>query len=118
MTFNLHRILYLWAGVLVLALLLIIPLALWVRVLGGLIAVCCVAWAWVSLRLRAERQHGSLRLAEGRGLPAAGFRHPVVLVCGDGLDGLFGRVAAERLALRVTEQGCYVRVSRDRKSVV
>uniref|UniRef100_UPI003C7AFADA OmpA family protein n=1 Tax=Pseudomonas veronii TaxID=76761 RepID=UPI003C7AFADA len=110
MTFNLHRILYLWAGVLVLALLLIIPLAMWARVLGVLIAVCCVTWAWVSLRLRAERQRGSVRLAEGMVLPAAGFRQPVVLVCGDGLDGLFGGVAAGQLALRVTEQGCYVRV--------
>ena len=110
MTFNLHRILYLWAGVLVLALLLIIPLAMWARVLGVLIAVCCVTWAWVSLRLRAERQRGSVRLAEGMVLPAAGFRQPVVLVCGDGLDGLFGGVAAGQLALRVTERGCYVRV--------
>ncbi|MGY2960658.1 outer membrane protein OmpA-like peptidoglycan-associated protein [Pseudomonas sp. TE36184] len=110
MTFNLHRILYLWAGVLVLALLLIIPLAMWARVLGVLIAVCCVTWAWVSLRLRAERQRGSVRLAEGMVLPAAGFRQPVVLVCGDGLDGLFGGGGAGQLALRVTERGCYVRV--------
>lgn len=110
MTFNLYRILYLWAGALVLALLAIIPLAIWVRALGVLIAVCCVAWAWVSLRHRVERQRGSVRLADNMALPAASFRHPVVLVCGDGLEGLFGIVPAEHLALRVTEQGCYVRV--------
>jgi len=76
MTFNLHRILYLWAGVLVLALLLIIPLAMWARVLGVLIAVCCVD---VGLGIAAparERQRGSVRLAEGMVLPAAGFRQP------------------------------------------
>ncbi|SDR28384.1 OmpA family protein [Pseudomonas grimontii] len=110
MTFNLHRILSLWAGVLVVALLVIIPLALWVRVLGVLIAVCCVAWAWVSLNRRAERLLGSVRLAENLSLPAALFRHPVVLVCGDSLEGLFGEIPAEQLALRVTASGCYVRV--------
>lgn len=110
MTFSLYRILYLWAGALVLALLVIIPLAMWVRALGVLIAVCCVAWAWLSLRRRVERQRGSVSMAENMALPAASFRHPVVLVCGDALEGLFGIVSAEHLALRVTEQGCYVRV--------
>lgn len=110
MTFNLYRILYLWAGALVLALLVIIPLAIWLRTLGVFIAVCCVAWAWVSLRRRVERQRGSVRLADNVALPAASFRHPVVLVCGDGLEGLFGTAPAGHLALRVTEQGCYVRV--------
>ncbi|WP_256673984.1 OmpA family protein [Pseudomonas fluorescens] len=49
-------------------------------------------------------------MADNRLLPAAAFRHPVVLVCGDGLDGLFGRVPAEQMGLRITEHGCYVRV--------
>ncbi len=110
MTFNLYRVLYLWAGALALALLVIIPLAMWVRALGVLIAVCCVAWAWMSLRRRVGRQRGSVRQADNTALPATSFRHPVVLVCGDGLEGLFGTVPAEQLALRVTEQGCYVRV--------
>lgn len=110
MTFNLHRMLCLWAGALVLTLLVILPLAMWVRALGVLIAVCCVAWTWLSLRRRVERQRGSIRLADNMVLPAASFRHPVVLVCGDGLEGLFGTVPAEQLALRVTDQGCYVRV--------
>ena len=110
MTFNLHRILYLWAGVLALALLVIIPLELWVRALGVLIAVCCVAWAWVSQNRRAERQSGAFRLADNMTLPATSFRHPVVLVCGDSLNNLFGEIPAEHLALRVTALGCYVRV--------
>ncbi|WP_225911452.1 ImcF-related family protein [Pseudomonas lactucae] len=110
MTFNLHRILCLWAGALVLALLAILPLAMWVRVFGVLIAVYCVAWAWISLRRRVERLRGLVRMADNMALPAASFRHPVVLVCGDGLEGLFGAVPTEQLTLRVTEQGCYVRV--------
>lgn len=42
--------------------------------------------------------------------PAAEYLRPVVLVCGDGLDDLFGAIALDELALRVTEQGSYVRV--------
>lgn len=110
MTFNLHRILYLWAGILVLGLLIIIPLTLWVRALGMLVVVCCVAWAWVVLSRRAECLLGSVRLADNMALPAMSFRHPVVLVCGNSLEGLFGEIPAEQLALRVTASGCYVRV--------
>lgn len=110
MTLNLHRVLCLWAGALTFALLVIIPLDLWARVLGVLITVGCVAWAWVLLGRRAVQHRGLVSLADNRILPAAAFRHPVVLVCGDGLDGLFDRVPAEQMALRVTEQGCYVRV--------
>ena len=47
---------------------------------------------------------------EGTALPPTGYRHPVVLVCGDGQAGLFGAVPAEPLAVRTTERGCYVRV--------
>lgn len=110
MTLNLHRVLCLWAGALTFALLVIIPLDLWARALGVLITVGCVAWAWVLLGRRAVQHRGLVSLADNRILPAAAFRHPVVLVCGDGLDGLFDRVPAEQMALRVTEQGCYVRV--------
>ncbi|QHF44589.1 flagellar motor protein MotB [Pseudomonas sp. S35] len=110
MTSNLYRILYLWAGLLAFALLVVIPLALWARALGVLIAVCCVAWAWVSQNRRAERPPGSFRLADNMALPATSFRYPVVLVCGDCLDNLFGEIPAEQLALRVTALGCYVRV--------
>jgi outer membrane protein OmpA-like peptidoglycan-associated protein len=45
-------------------------------------------------------------------LPPIAYRQPVVLVCGDGLAGLFGPTPAEQPALRVTDHGCYLRVSR------
>ena len=108
MTLSLHRILYLWAGALVLAVLVIIPLGIGVRALGMVICVAFVAWAWVWRGRRATQQRGWVELADNKALPASAFRHPVVLVCGDGLDGLFGSVSTERLTLRVTEQGCYV----------
>ncbi len=110
MTLNLHRALCLWAGALALALLGISPLGMWARALGVLIAVSCVAWAWAVLGHRAVQHGGLVSLDADKVLPPAAFRHPVVLVCGDGLEGLFGRVPAEQMALRVTEQGCYVRV--------
>ena len=110
MTLNLYRILYLWAGALALALLVILPLGIGMRTFGVLIAMGCVAWAWTQLGRRVTEQRGLITLANNAVLPAATFRSPVVLVCGDGLDGLFGPVPAEQLALRVTEQGCYVRV--------
>eukprot|EP01038_Epipyxis_sp_PR26KG_P001722 gene1722-2440_t len=75
-----------------------------------LVVVCCVAWAWVVLSRRAECLLGSVRLADNMALPAMSFRHPVVLVCGNSLEGLFGEIPAEQLALRVTASGCYVRV--------
>lgn len=50
------------------------------------------------------------RLIKAARWPAAEYPRPVVLVCGDGLDDLFGAIALDELALRVTEQGCYVRV--------
>ncbi|MBU5221983.1 hypothetical protein KQH89_05760, partial [Vibrio cholerae] len=67
-----------------------------------------VAWVWAERRF-AKR--GAQLLPPGETpLPAATYRQPVVLVCGDGLTGLFGAVPAAQLALRVTAQGCYVRV--------
>ena len=110
MTLNLHRALCLWVGTLTFALLVMIPLGMWVRATGVLAAVGCVAWAWVLLGRRAVQQLEWVQLADNTALPAAAFRHPVVLVCADGLDGLFGSIPDEQLALRVTEQGCYVRV--------
>ncbi|WP_420234473.1 OmpA family protein [Pseudomonas sp. ABY48] len=62
------------------------------------------------VRRRAARLRKSVKLAANVSMPPASFRHPVVLVCGDGLDGLFGTIPAQRLTLRVTHQGCYVRV--------
>ena len=110
MTFNQHRFLCLWSGFLALVLLTILPLGMWGRGVGVLISVGCVAWAWVLLARRATQQRRLIQLADNAVLPAIGFRHPVVLVCGDGLEALFGSTPVEQLALRVTEQGCYVRV--------
>lgn len=106
MTLKLKRGLWLWAGTLILALLVVIPLAASVRAMAVLTVVCCVTLAWI----RATRQSESLILADNMSLPPAAYRQPVVLVCGDGLAGLFGAIPAEQLALRVTEQGCYLRV--------
>ncbi len=108
MTCYLRRILYLWAGALAVALLVIVPLEQWVRAFGVLTVLGCVALAWVLSGRRAVQQRG---VANIKDLPAGVFRQPVVLVCGDGLDGLFGVVPVEQMALRVTQQGCYVRVS-------
>lgn len=110
MTLNLHRILYLWAGALALSLLVIVPLGMWVRGIGVVIVMSGVAWAWVMSGRRAALLRYRHEQSDDMDLPAASFRDPVVLVCGDGLEGLFGRIPAERMALRVTAQGCYVRV--------
>lgn len=110
MSLALQRILWLWAGALAMALLAMIPLTEWVRALAGLGTACGVALAWVLVTRRTTRQRVSVRLADNISLPATSYRHPVVLVCGDGLSGLFGTAPVEQLALRVTEQGCYVRV--------
>lgn len=108
MTLNVQRALYLWAGALALALLAIIPIGTWTRVVGVLIVTGCVAWAWVWLGRRAAQQRRGVKLADGSALPAPAFHQPVVLVCGDSLDGMFGAASIEQLTVRVTEQGCYV----------
>ncbi|NNA99417.1 OmpA family protein [Pseudomonas gessardii] len=110
MSLTLQRSLWLWAGALILALLIIIPFTAWVRTLAALITASCVVLAWFLMSRRAAHQRGSLKLADNMALPTASFRKPVVLTCGDCLDGLFGTISEELLALRVTEHGCYVRV--------
>lgn len=110
MSITSHRVLILWAGGLLLALLAIIPLAVGSRATGVLLGLSSIGVAWVAVNRRAAALRASVPLDDTAALPAASFRHPVVLVCGDGLDALFGPVAAERLALRVIPSGCYVRV--------
>lgn len=110
MTLKLKRGLWLWAGTLALVLLAVIPLAAWVRAIAILTVACCVALAWIRAGRRTACQSESLILADNMSLPPVAYRQPVVLVCGDGLAGLFGAIPAERLALRMTEQGCYLRV--------
>lgn len=111
MTLKQTQGLWLWAGTLVLALLAIVPLAAWVRAIAVLAVVGLTAVVWVRAGRRVARSCDPLLLADNTTLPAAAYRQPVVLVCGDGLVGLFGVIPAEQLALRITEQGCYVRVT-------
>src|SRR5471032_1646281 len=110
MTLKLTRGLWLWAGTLVLGLLAVIHFTGWVRVTAVLTVVVCVAVAWIRTGRRAAQPCEIFALADGVSLPATAYRQPVVLVCGDGLDALFGGACVEQLALRTTAQGCYVRV--------
>jgi outer membrane protein OmpA-like peptidoglycan-associated protein len=110
MTIKLQRVLWLWAGTLALCLLAILPFATSARTVAALFVVCGVSLGWMRSNRRAAHRRKATKLAADKPFPPASFRHPVVLVCGDDLDGLFGPVACDRLALRPTDQGCYVRV--------
>jgi outer membrane protein OmpA-like peptidoglycan-associated protein len=110
MTLKLRRSLWLWAGALALALWCIIPLSGATRAMAVLTTVCVVALAWVRADRRTARTSQSFSLKDCASLPSASYRRPVILVCGDGLPGLFGVMPAEQPAVRVTAQGCYVRV--------
>ena len=108
---NWTRGLWLWAGALGLALTLaILPLSLTARLwlVPALLVVVGLGWMAAG---RRDRARNSLVLARGCALPAAEFSLPVVVVCGDDLTSLFGEVAEDQLALRVTAQGCYLRVT-------
>jgi len=110
MTLKLTRSLWLWAGALTLALLAIVPLSTGLRTIAVLAVACLVILAWIKTGRLVARQSEALVLADGMALPPTAYHRPVALVCGDGLTGLFGTVANEQLAVRVTEQGCYLRV--------
>ncbi|WP_448646395.1 OmpA family protein [Pseudomonas mohnii] len=112
MTLKLKQGLWLWAAALALVLLAIIPLAGWLRAVMALTVAYCVAVACIRAGRRAAYQREQLQLTDQMALPAVSYRQPVVLVCGDGLAGLFGPTPADQLALRVTDHGCYLRVSR------
>lgn len=102
--------LWLWAGSLALALLAIVPFAFGARLFAIVVVLVVVTLAWKRAKQRAMRQGELLTLADSASLPSASYHQPVIMVCGDGLLDLFGSVPVEQLALRVTEQGCYVRV--------
>lgn len=110
MTLKFIRGLWLWAGTLALVLLMVIPVAGWIRIVATLVIVVALAWAWIRVGHGFARQGQQLVLGGDTSLPPPAYRQPVVLVCGDGLTGLFGAVPAEQLALHTTSQGCYVRV--------
>ncbi|WP_152227530.1 OmpA family protein [Pseudomonas sp. SCB32] len=105
------RGLWLWTGLLGLVLVLaILPLSLRAQVLWALAVLSLVALGWLLNSRAAARQRQSLVLASDCALPADGYRQPVVAVCGDGMHSLFGAAPEDQLVLRVTEQGCYLRV--------
>ncbi|AWY38568.1 OmpA family protein [Pseudomonas putida] len=110
MTFKLKRLLWLWAGALAIALLVIIALSVWTRTLAILAVIVGVLLICRRIGEHAARQCDTLVFADNQSLPKASYRQPVVLVCGDGLVGLFGAVPIEQLALRTTGKGCYIRV--------
>jgi len=110
MTLKLRRGLWLWAGALVLVLMFIMPLSGVTRALATLTTVCLMALAWTRSDRRAAYSTQAFNLDECTALPAASYRRPVVLVCGDGLNGLFGQTPPEALAVRTTSEGCYIRV--------
>lgn len=103
------RGLSLWAAALALAIVAIVPLAAGWRVLCVVAIACAALLTWLRAS-RPEAYPGDLLLAQGCAFPPASYPHPVLLVCGDGLVGLFGPIPDDRLALRVTDLGCYVRV--------
>jgi outer membrane protein OmpA-like peptidoglycan-associated protein len=110
MTLKLRRGLWLWAGALMLALLFIMPLSGVTLALAALTTLCLVALGWIRSDRRVPHSSQAFNLNGCAVLPSATYRRPVVLVCGDGLVGLFGASPAEQLAVRTTAQGCYIRV--------
>lgn len=111
MTLKLTRALWLWGAALALGLLLLVPLdAAW-RVLGAVLVTVAVANGWRRAGLQAERLRAALQLDGGASLPPTSYRQPVVLVCGSGLDALFGESCADGPRLRMTAHGCYIGVA-------
>jgi outer membrane protein OmpA-like peptidoglycan-associated protein len=109
MNLYLTRTLWSWAAALALTLLAIIPFATGVRAIAVVMVLLMLLLVWFRAGKQAARQS---KRVDSSSLPAADYRHPVVMVCGDGLAGLFGDTPADQLALRTTGQGCYLRVAR------
>jgi len=101
--------LWLWAGTLFLLLIAMLPLAIELQLTSAVVVTVAVWAAWRRSK-RVAGEGRELQWAKGASLPAGSYRHPVVLVVGDCLAELFGPVPAEQWALRVTGEGCYLRV--------
>lgn len=110
MTLDLKRGLSLWATALLGALILIVPLSLAAQLLAMALVLAGLLVLWWYMDRRQAREVATLVFAPGSTLPTANFTQPVVLVCGDGLQGLFGELPEAHIALRTIPQGCYVRV--------
>lgn len=102
--------LWLWAGTLSLLLIATLPLAVEWQLTIAVVVTGGVWAAWRRSRRIAGGEGHELQWSKGTSLPAGSYRHPVVLVVGDCLAELFGPLPAEQWALRVTGEGCYVRV--------
>lgn len=111
MTANLIRGLWVWGGVLAIGVQALIALALWIHALIVLMVAGVVFLGWRQAGARRAQHAQSLELAESVALPPASYRQPLVLVCGDSLADLFGAVDAGHMTLRMTDKGCYLRVS-------
>lgn len=101
--------LWLWAGALSLLLIATLPLAAGGRAIAALVVAALVVLGWRRIS-RAAGKRTQLQWSSGVSLPAGSYRHPGVLVVGDGLAELFEASSAEQLAPRVTGEGCYVPV--------
>lgn len=104
MSVILIRSLCAWAALLALALLFVFPLGGGVRASAVLLVALALLLAWRWAGRRGQGLAGDLHL------PAASFQQPVVLVCGDGQQGLFDAVEAGEPRWRMTPQGCYLPV--------
>jgi len=101
--------LWLWAGALSLLLVAMLPLATEWQVTFAVVVTGAVWAVWRRCKCVAREAY-ELQWAKGANLPAGSYRHPIVLVVGDCLAELFGPVPEAQWALRVTGEGCYVRV--------
>ncbi|MFC4861244.1 OmpA family protein [Pseudomonas sp. MAHUQ-62] len=110
MSLKLTRSLWIWAAVLAMVLLFIMPLTGGLRGSIALAIVLALITAWYWSGRQTARQREALALVAGISLPPADYRLPVVLVCGDALEGLFARSRVGEAALRMTPQGCYLQV--------
>jgi len=95
---------------LVTALLFILPMGAWMRALAVLAVVLVLAFAWWWAGQQNLKRQRALSLADGMSLPPLSYRQPVVLVCGDSCQALFGRKNSEGVAMRIAPQGCYLSV--------
>ncbi|MCU9949063.1 OmpA family protein [Pseudomonas sp. PDM13] len=99
LTLGLHA----WVATLALALLFAFPLEGWLRAAAILVGAILLFLLWLR-----SRRSGVIDAEVP--LLAASFQQPVMLVCGDGLPGLFDMADADRPMPRMTQQACYLPV--------
>lgn len=105
----LRRLLWLWIGTLALVLCLgYFPLTPWSQFAGVVVIVVITVGAliWGGRSHVSAQLESDINAAWQNDLPTEGYRQPVVLVCGDGLEQMFDGVA-----VRATPEGCYLAVA-------